>query len=451
VISGAVAEHIGDTIGMQAVDLGEMQVRNRSRPIRVLSLRFFDAPIASIGETEPHYDIRCSIAVLPFRKMAGPEGGYFADGFADNIIHALAALKELFVISRGSTLSYGGSSIDVRAIGRELGVRYVLYGSVQRSGGRIRIGTELSDAESGEVIRSDQYDGDIENLFNLQDQIAEEVVKTIEPRVRKRELMRALRKHPQNMTAYDLVLQALELLNRLENATFSGARGLLQRAMTLDPTYSPAFSYAAWWHSYRIGQEWSTDFAMDAAEAARLAQAAIELDGSDALALAIHGHLRSFLMKDFDSALESFDRAVVACPNSAIAWTLKGATHCFIGDGPSALECANNGLRLSPRDQHIFFAEHILAQAHYINGDFDEAVLWSQRADKHNGQLTSNLRTLVASLVATGRIEEARGVAERHQQIAPHFRLLSWAGRSPMSDEIKKSRIDKLRKAGMPD
>jgi len=122
-----------------------------------------------------------------------------------------------------------------------------------------------------------------------------------------------------------------------------------------------------------------------------------------------------------------------------------------MGDGPRALECANNGLRLSPRDRHIFFAEHILAQAHYINGDFDEAVLWSKRTDKHNSRLTSNLRTLIASLVATGSIDEACKVVQRHQEIAPSFSLLAWAARSPMCEEVKRSRVEKLRLAGMPD
>jgi adenylate cyclase len=397
------------------------------------------------------HEPRPSIAVLPFRKLVLADESYFADGFVDNIIHSLAALKQLFVIARASTLNYATSPLDVRAIGAELGVRYVLYGSIQRIGSRVRVGTELSDAETGEVIRSDHYDDDINDLFDLQDKIAEEVVKVIEPRIRKRELARALRKHPQDMNAYDLVLQALELLDQLEYETFSGARGLLERAMTLDPTYSPAFSYAAWWHSYRIGQEWSEDVAADAREAARLAEAAIERDDTDALALAVHGHLKSFLKKDFSGAIESLDRALSACPNSAIAWTLKGATLCFMGDGLRALQCASNGLRLSPRDKHIFFAEHILAQAHYINGDLDEAILWSQRAEEHNGRLTSNLRTLIASLIAVGRTDEARAAAQRHQAIAPRFSLRAWAMRSPMRDEVKQSRVEMLREAGLPE
>jgi len=451
VISGSVADQIDGTHGMSVLDLGQMHMRNLTHPVRVLSLRVTDAPTATVGETHAGYEPRPSIAVLPFRKLESADDAYFADGIVDNIIHSLAALKELFVISRGSTLGYGGQTIDARTVGRELGVRYVLYGSVQRSGTRLRIATELSDAETGEVIRADHYNGHLEELFDLQDLIAVEVVKTIAPHVRDRELKRALRKHPQNMTAYDLVLQALEPLHQLDYATFSRARGLLQRAMTLDPSYAPAFSYAAWWHSYRVGQEWSPDVAMDSAEAVRLSAAAVERDPNDALALAIGGHEKSFLVKDFDTAIQDFERALSACPNSATAWTLKGATHCFMGDGPNAVRCAETGLRLSPIDQSVFFAEHILSQAHYINGNFQEAVEWGLRACKHNGRLTSNLRTLTASLVAAGKLDEARDVAERHLHAAPNFSLKAWAARTPLQGSIREIFADRLRLAGMRD
>jgi adenylate cyclase len=205
----------------------------------------------------------------------------------DDIIRALAALKELFVVSRGSTLGYGGTMIDVRTIGQQLGVRYVLYGSVLRSGGSLRIGTELSDAETGAVIRSDQYQGSLTDLFELQDRISINVVKTIAPQVRELELMRALRKHPQNMTAYDLVLQALDVLYRMDYESFSRARGLLQQAMSHDPDYAPAYSYTAYWYVLRVGEIGSSDPAADAAAGARYAAEAIERN-SNASRILLH-------------------------------------------------------------------------------------------------------------------------------------------------------------------
>jgi TolB-like protein len=179
-------------------------------------------------------------------RPTSPEESYFASGVVDNIIHGLAALKELFVVARGSVLGYGGSTIDVRAISKELGVRYVLYGSVRRFSGRLRIETELSDADTGTVVRSDQYDGDLDDLFELQGRIAINVVRTIAPHVRERELVRARRKPPQNVTAYDFILQALDHLFRMEYESFSLARGLLQQALASDPNYAVAHAYTAW-------------------------------------------------------------------------------------------------------------------------------------------------------------------------------------------------------------
>jgi tetratricopeptide (TPR) repeat protein len=368
----------------------------------------------------------------------------------DRIIYALSALKELFVISRAPT-GILGDSIDLRAVGKDLGVRYVLSGSVLRSGRRLRIGTELGDASSGEIILADQHEGDLDDLFHVQDRIAQEVVKMIAPNVRERELKKSLRKHPQNMTAYDLVLQAMEPLYDLDYATFSRARGLLQRAIALDPGYAPAFSYAGYWHMFRQGQGWSPDASADISTAERLARAAIANDSHDAMALAIFGHTQSHLTKDLEQAIGIFDGAIAISPNSHIAWILKGATLCFVGDGPNAVRCAETGVRLSPFDRHVFFAEHILAQAHYVNRNFDQAISWGRRADMHNARNTSNLRTLISSLIAIDRTEEAREIARRHAAIVPDFSVSAWAARTPMQDEIRRQRIERLLAAGMPE
>jgi adenylate cyclase len=227
-----------------------------------------------VGDVLAGSEPRPSIVVLPFRMHpTSPEESYFADGIVDDIIHGLAALKELFVVSRGSALGYGGATLDVGAIGRELGVRYVLYGSVRRSGGRLRIGTELSDAETGTIIRVDQYEGSLTDLFELQGRIAVNVVKTIAPQVRERELVRAMRKQPQNLTAYDFVLQALDLLYRMDYESFSRARGLLQQAIAHDPSYAPAYAYTAYWYVLRVGEMGSSDPVSDAAAAVSRARA----------------------------------------------------------------------------------------------------------------------------------------------------------------------------------
>jgi DNA-binding SARP family transcriptional activator/TolB-like protein/Tfp pilus assembly protein PilF len=429
-----------------ALKLAQPETKPGSSPTALLPAEVADF---SIEEAESGYDARPSIAVLPFRKLATGDDTYFADGIVDNIIHALAGLKELFVIARGSTLAFGGGPIDVQAIGNALRVHYLLYGSVQKADARLRIATELIDTETAQVIRAASYDGDLGDLFGLQDRIAEEVVKTIAPQVRQHELRRALRKHPQSMTAYDLVLQALDLLYRMDYASFSRARGYLQRAMLIDPSYAPAFSHAAHWHLARIGQEWSPSLVSDVSEAARLSEAAIACDGDDPIALAIYGYVQSYLKKQFDEAFSFFDRAIACSPNCPLPWTFRGATLCFVEDGPGAVANASQGVRLSPLDPHIFLAQHILAQAHYTNGDYHEAVRWARRADRHNRNLTSNLRTLVASLVAIGNTAEAREVAGRHQKILPAFRVSEWAARTPMQGQIRAGRIERLLAAGL--
>ena len=452
VVSGAVAEQIATLPGVRVADLGELHLRNLLRPVRAFALHAVEARTHPLGDPPVGTEGRPSIVVLPFRQSPlDPDDAYFADGIVDNIIHALAGLKDLFVISRGSTLGYGGAKIDVRAIGRELGVRYVLYGSVQRVAGHLRIATELSDAETGAIVFSEKYDGELSELFALQDRIAAQVVTTIAPHVRERERLRAMRKHPKNLTAYDLVLQALVPLYQMDYESFARARGLLQQAMAHDPGYAPAHSYAAYWHMFRIGQGWSPDERADVAEAERTAAAAIERDPDDALALAIYGHVQSFLKKDYDTAVEYLDRAVAAGPSCALAWTMSSATCGYLGQGATAVLRAEHGLRLSPLDSHVFFHEHILSQAHYINGNYDEAIAWARKAAQHNGRLTSNLRILAAGLVAVGKTEEAAVVARQLLAVEPRFGLRAFAARTPLRGPVRDALVERLRAAGLPD
>ncbi|MEZ5815563.1 MAG: BTAD domain-containing putative transcriptional regulator [Hyphomicrobiaceae bacterium] len=396
-------------------------------------------------------DARPSIAVLPYRSGSPEVASYFASGIVDNVVHVLSSFKELFVISRGSTQAMRDVGPDLAAVGRVLGVRYVLHGSVQRAGDRLRIMTELSDAEKGEVVRTLQHNGATAELFELQDQLAIDVVKAIAPYIHKRELTRAMRKRPQDVTAYDYVLQALERMYRLDYASYAHARALLQSAMDLDPTYAPAFAYAARWHSFRIGQEWTADFGADSAEAMRLSTRALALDEHDALALAVCGHQKSFLFKNYHEAIEIFDRALNSSPNLPLAWTYKAATLCFMGRGAEAIACAEFGLRLSPNDRSVFFAENVLGQAHYICGNYEEAVRWSERSDNRNKRLTANLRLLAASLSAVGRMEEAAVVAKRHMILCPQFRLGAWAKRTPLDETIAEDWVRQLRSLGVPE
>ncbi|MCC6175248.1 MAG: adenylate/guanylate cyclase domain-containing protein [Chloroflexi bacterium] len=451
VVSGAVVEQVGSSLTVGAIDLGDVHLRNLSRPVRVFALRVRPAPSRLIGDSLSGGEARPSIAVLPFRMHpTDPAESYFADGVVENIVQGLATLKELFVISRRSTLNYGGASIDARAIGRELGVRYVLYGSVRRTSGRLRIGTELSDAETGTVVRADQYDGSLADLFELQGQIAMNVVRTIAPHVHERELVRALRKQPQNLTAYDLVLQALDLLYRMDYESFSRTRGLLQQAIAHDPGYAPAYSYTAYWYILRVGEMGSTDIDGDSAAAASHAATALELDDEDAQSLAIAGHVQAYLMKDFPLALSLLDRAIAVGPSSALAWSMSSATRGFMGDGATALKHGEMGVRLSPLDARLFWHEGLLAQAHYVLGDYEEALEWVHSALERNESIRFNIRTQIATLVALQRMDEAAEAARRLLYLQPDFRLGVYSRRCPFQPPILDPWLTRLGSAGLP-
>ena len=452
VVTDLVARHVQGTKEMELHDLGDLPLRNIGRSVRAFSLREIGKKSPALTGVISNFEGRPSIVVLPFEERPSRSGEeYFAEGIVDDVIHALSGLKELFVISRGSTLGYLGRAFDVRDIGRELGVRYVMHGNVRREKNDIQIRAELCNAETGAIVYTDQYSGEITDLFNLQRRIADRIVTTLAPQVRERERLRAMRKRPENMSAYDLVLQALSPLFHMDYESFSLARGLLQSAISHDPHYGLAYSYIAYWHLLRVGQGWSTDIVADAQGAARAASTAIELDENDALALAIYGHVHSYLKKDYDTAVELQDRAIEAGPNCAMAWTLSSVTRGLIGQGQTAVVRAERGLELSPRGPHVVYHEAILSQAHYTNGNFDEAVAVGRRAAKRNERFTSNVRCLIAALVATGQEEEARRMAKRLLELDPGMSLATFAKRTPLQGEMRDTFVERLRAAGLPD
>jgi tetratricopeptide (TPR) repeat protein len=339
----------------------------------------------------------------------------------------------------------------VRTVGRDLGVRYVLSGSVRRSGSRLRIQTELSETETGTVARTDRYDGELADLFEIQDRISAQAVSSIAPNIREWELQRARRKPADSLTAYDLLLRGNDLMLRLNESDFNRARGLLQQAIAEDPGYAPAWAYAAYWHILRIGQGWSPDMGADHAAAVRCSEAALERDEGMALALAIRGHMKSFLDHDFEGAAALLERALVSGPNLPLAWSFASATSGYMGDGPVAVLRAERALRLSPGDPFAFRHESMLAQAHYINGNHEQAVEWGERALRSNARFSSNLRVLIAALVALGRSKRAAEHAKALLAAEPGFRILSWAHRTPFRGALLDGVVARLREAGLPD
>jgi adenylate cyclase len=454
VVTETVAQQIEGRLDVRRVDLGDLHLKNIRRPVRAFSIHPHGIPLVALAAPaiSGRPDVRPSIAVLPFRRQLTEEAeGYFADGVVDEIIRILSTFQDLVVIARGSTLGLGGERVDAGEIGRRLGVRYVLNGGVARAGGRIRINADLTDAESGTVIWADRYDGEVSDLFSLQDRISLQVATMLAPNIREQELKRALRKHPDSMDAYDFVLQAIDLLYRMEYRPFSGARGLLQQARVADERYAPAWTYAAQWHTFRIGQGWTRDMRADSAEAERLADRAIELDRNDATALAVCGHARSFLLHDYDAGADLLERALREGPSCALAWTLASCTSSYMGDGPEAVRRAEHSLRLSPRDPLGFFYLTNTGIAHYANGDYEKAVHFARRAAAQKGTFRANLRMLAAGLVALGQTDEARATAAKLIEVNPEFRLCRYRELCPWQDGgMRETFIDRLRQAGLP-
>ncbi len=411
------------------------------------------APNSPVSQMLSQHDLLPSIAVLPLRNLGGDTADdYFADGIVEDIIVSLAGLRELFIISRSSTLAFRGSQVDPRVVGRTLGVRYVLEGSVRKSRTSMRVSTELCDAETGANLWAERQEIALGELFAVQDHLVRHIVAGIVPNVRTAELDRALRLRPTSFTAYDHTLRALDVINSTDRQTFLGAREHLDKAMDAHPGFAMPAAWSAYWYVIWIGQGWSDNPTEDAKKAAVVATKAVNLDRHNSLALAAHGHVRSFLLHDYDSALAYLGQSLAAGPNNSLAWILSSATLAYVGRGSDAVRHAEHGLRLSPYDRILFFYHNFLSIAHYGNGDHEEAVKWGRLSASENPKFTSNLRILASALVAIGQLDEARDVASELMKLEPNFRLSVYERtRQPFRQpELKALTMAHLRIAGLP-
>ena len=451
-VSVAVMDLIGGLIDAPIKDLGALKLRNISRPVHAYAVGAGKRP-RSTPAIDSFKRRRPSIAVLPFVDQAAETAtSYFSDGLVEDIISGLACLPELVVISRSSTLRYRGSTPDPRQVRRDLRVRYMLSGSVRRAGDKVRLSAELADCESGTMIWSDRFAGEAADLFALQDDLSARVVATIAPQVQESELRRVLRKRPESLDAYECVLRGLDLIYHFEGDQFAEALKMFERAMALDPKYATAHALAASWYSVRINQGQSTDVRADLTEADRLSRLALTLDRFDPLALSLCGHVRTFLFRDYDHAIELFDRALAANPSSAIAWLRSSATFSYIGEAREAKRRGEIGLRLSPHDAHVFYSYTIMALAAYAAGEYDDAVQWARRSAALNPRFNANLRFLAASLAASGKLDEARGVGETLLRFNPTFSARKFAEGHAFKDPEKRRLFgDHLVLAGLPE
>lgn len=391
-----------------------------------------------------------SIAVLPFRGDPDrPEDRYFAEGLIEGIVHVLSGLEGLTVLSLGTSLSLAGRDGDLWAIGRALGARYLLRGTLRRSGGRLRLYCELVLAETGAVVRADLHEGADGDLFALQDRISTDVAVTIAPRVREQELVIARRKPPENLNAYDLVLQALDRMHRLERPAFDEARGLLEAAVVADPGYGPARTYTAWWHIWRMVRGWSVDREADGHAAEAHSEDALRRDPRDALGLAIRSLYLSYQLHRHADAVGLLDRALRLSPNCAFAWAHRAAVETWAGSGAIARGMAERALRLAPADPFAFLYQAIMAQACYTADDFDAAIDWAKRSIDANPREASAHRVLIAASVAASRPTADAVAALR--AVDPDFRLSVFAARTPLVGTRRDTFVARLHTAGFGD
>jgi adenylate cyclase len=453
VISDTMQAVAGSRIDIPIEDLGELELKNLSQPVHAYSLRLAEAdmdaaPFSQFGRRAK----LPGIAILPFRMTGDdPERAYFGEGIIDDVIFNLSSVRGLLVIARTSALAYRKGPVDLQKVGQELGVRYVLSGSVRRIEHHLRITAELSDVESGSLIWVDRYDGDLTELFDLQERIASRIVWSLAPHLREAELRSARRKPPENMNAYDLLLQAIDLLYHMNQSDFSRAGKLLGQAIKADDSYATAYAYSALWQIHNINQGWTTDIRADSREALRLGAAAVDRDPTDGFALAIYGHANAVLFREYNRALDLFDRALKAGPGNAMAWTLSSGVYSYTGQAKSAIERAEMGLRMSPMDTQSFFYLLFLGLAHYVNGTYDESIIWARKSAGLNPRLCSNLRWLIASLVATGHLDEARHHAQALLEVNPGFCLSAYAKWCPLKEELRKELLRRLHVAGLPE
>ena len=365
-VSAAVEEQVRGRTGEAMEDLGNLLLKNMS-PVHAYSL-LQRPPSSGLAE-------RPSIAVLPFAESDSPGGGYFGDGIVEDIVDALAAIPELFVASRSSTLAFRSGSANLREVREALGVRYVLSGRVRRAGARTRIATELCDSESLSVLWSDprMIDRPRDDIFALRDRESRHIVAMIAPHLREAELSRVARKRPENFNAYDYFLRGLELVYRLDD-DFHRADAEFEKALELDPQYAAPYAYRALWHAVRIGQGWSANVEADRQDCRRFAEKAIARDDLDATSLALCGHVLAIQWQDFAIAFPLFERALPVSPSSAIAWTRSSPAFSYVGDWKEGRRRAKEGLRLSPLDRHLFFTHTALGRAAHTGQEYDETI-----------------------------------------------------------------------------
>ena len=391
---------------------------------------------------------------MPFDNISGdPEQGYFADGMVEEIITALSQTRWLFVIARNSSFTYKGRAVDIKQVGRELGVRYVLEGSVRKAASRVRITGQLIDAATGAHLWADRFDGGLEDVFDLQEEVTRSVVGAIAPKLEQAEIERAKRKPTEHLDAYDYYLRGMASLHQLTRESTANALQLFYKAIELDPEFASAYGMAAWCAVIRKANGWMTDRKQETAETERLALKAVDLGRDDAVALSRGGSALAFVVGDNNSGAAFIDRALALNPNLATAWLFSGWVRADLGDTETSLQHLATAIRMSPVDPLMFDMQIAVAVAHLFAGRFEEASSWAERSLGEKPDFLPSLRFAAASYAHAGRTEDAQKVVSRILALDPSQRISNLADVVPIRLRAADMALlsEGLRKAGLPE
>jgi TolB-like protein len=396
---------------------------------------------------------RPSIAVLPFHNLSGdPEQDYFADGVVEDIIAALSRMRWLFVIARNSSFTYKDRAVDVKDVGRALGVRYLLEGSLRKTGNKVRITGQLIDTTNGMHLWAERFEGTLADIFELQDQMAESVVGAIAPQLERAEIERAKRKPTESLDAYDYYLRGIAKLHSGTHESIDAALPLFRHAIELDPEFASAYGMAAWCHFWRKVNGWTTDRPREIAEGIRLARLAVEIGRDDAVALTRGGHALAHLAGDLDGGIALLDRAVLLNPNLASAWFLGGFLRALHGEPDAAIEHLAHAIRLSPLDPELFRMQAGMALAHFFAGRFDAGAAWGEKAVGNLPDFLAAVCVAAASHALAGRTDQAKKTMERMRTLDASLRISNLKEWLPIHRPEDLARLaNGLRLAGLPE
>ena len=391
-----------------------------------------------------------TLVVLPFDNMsADPEQGYFADGITEDLTTALSQLRWFAVIARNSAFTYKGRAVDVRQVGRELGVGYTLEGSIRKAGERVRITAQLCDAETGQHIWADRFDGDLADIFQLQDRVTDAVVGALGPSLRQAEVNRTRSRPTESLTTYDLYLRALPH-RYTTRAANDEALLLLRRAVMLDPGFMAAQGALAELHTVRFNQGWAGPG--DVEEAIRCARQVADGGEDDPNALAAAARTLSYLARDFEAGLGAADRALLLAPNSSAVLLANGLVRGYVGDAATALALVERARQLSPVDPCGFYFSTAACLAHFVSGQFEDAAACARRAIRERPTYLAAHRFLATSLAQLGRLEEAKEALGGLLALSPGYTATEAEGHIVLWDEVPRQLfVDGLRKAGLPE